>query len=130
LADKLKLGNLDVRRDWGFAGDYVRAMWLMLQQAQPDDFVIATGVTHSVKELVEIAFAHAGLDWKKHVETDPSLMRTEDDPLTGDPGKANRVLGWKPTVSFEQLVRMMVESDLALLSRAAGKPNATALAGA
>jgi GDPmannose 4,6-dehydratase len=130
LADKLKLGNLDVRRDWGFAGDYVRAMWLMLQQAQPDDFVIATGVTHSVKELVEIAFAHLGLDWQKHVETDPALMRaSENDPLSGDPAKANRVLGWKPTVSFENLVRMMVESDLALLSQEA-KPNATALAGA
>jgi GDPmannose 4,6-dehydratase len=131
LADKLKLGNLDVRRDWGFAGDYVRAMWLMLQQTQPEDFVIATGVTHSVKELVEIAFAHLGLDWQKHVETDPALMRAaEHDALSGDPGKANRVLGWKPTVSFEELVRMMVESDLALLSQAGAKPNATALAGA
>src|SRR5689334_21358168 len=131
LADKLKLGNLDVRRDWGFAGDYVRAMWLMLQQAQPEDFVIATGVTHSVRELVEIAFAHAGLDWKKYVETDPALVRAaENDALRGDPGKANRILGWKPTVSFEALVRMMVDSDVSLLSGAAAKPNATALAGA
>ena len=131
LAEKLKLGNLDVRRDWGFAGDYVRAMWLILQQSQPDDFVIATGVTHSVKELVEIAFAHVGLDWRKHVESDPALVRSaESDAPTGDPEKASRVLGWKPTVSFEQLVRMMVESDLAMLSRAAAKPNATALAGA
>jgi GDPmannose 4,6-dehydratase len=103
----------------------------MLQQAQPEDFVIATGVTHSVKELVEIAFAHLGLDWKKHVETDPALMRAaENDPLSGDPSKANRVLGWKPTVSFEELVRMMVDSDLSLLSQATAKPNATALAGA
>jgi GDPmannose 4,6-dehydratase len=131
LADKLKLGNLDVRRDWGFAGDYVRAMWLMLQQAQPEDLVIATGITHSVRELVEIAFAHLGLDWQKHVETDPALMRAaENDALSGDPSKANRILGWKPTVSFEELVRMMVDSDISLLSQAAAKPNATALAGA
>jgi GDPmannose 4,6-dehydratase len=131
LADKLKLGNLDVRRDWGFAGDYVRAMWLMLQQTQPEDFVIATGITHSVRELVEIAFAHLGLDWQKHVEADPALMRAaENDALSGDAGKANRILGWKPTVSFEELVRMMVESDISLLSQAAAKPNATAFAGA
>jgi GDPmannose 4,6-dehydratase len=129
-AGKLKLGNIDVRRDWGFAGDYVRAMWLMLQQSQPDDFVIATGVTHSVKELVEIAFAHVGLDWKEHVEIDPALVRpVENDPLTGDPTKAMKVLGWKPTVTFEELVRMMVDSDLSLLSRAAANPAATAIAG-
>lgn len=111
--EKLKMGNLEGRRDWGFAGDYVRAMWLMLQQAQPEDFVIATGVTHSVKELLEIAFAYAGLDWKKHVEVDPALVRpTEPDPLCGDAAKAHRILGWTPKVSFRQLVEMMVESEL------------------
>lgn len=112
-AEKLKMGNLEGRRDWGFAGDYVRAMWLMLQQSQPEDFVIATGVTHSVKELLEIAFAYAGLDWKKHVEVDPALVRpAEPDPLCGDAGKAHRVLGWTPKVSFRQLVEMMVETEL------------------
>lgn len=111
--EKLKMGNLEGRRDWGFAGDYVRAMWLMLQQSQPEDFVIATGVTHSVKELLEIAFAYAGLDWKKHVEVDPALVRpAEPDPLCGDAGKAHRILGWTPKVSFRQLVEMMVESEL------------------
>ncbi len=94
LADKIKLGNIEGRRDWGFAGDYVRAMWLMLQQPTPDDFVIATGVTHSVKELLEIAFSHVGLDWQKHVEIDPALLRpAEDDPLSGDASKANKYPG-------------------------------------
>jgi GDPmannose 4,6-dehydratase len=129
MASKLRLGNLEVRRDWGFAGDYVRAMWLMLQQPEPDDFVIATGITHSVKQLVEIAFAHAGLDWKKYVETDPDMVRSsENDPLCGDAGKARTVLGWSPTLTFEELVRMMVESDLSLLSQAAASP-ASAIAG-
>jgi GDPmannose 4,6-dehydratase len=120
LSNKMKMGNIEGRRDWGFAGDYVRAMWLMLQQPRPDDFVIATGVTHSVKELLEIAFSHAGLDWKKHVEIDPELLRpTEEDPLSGDASKANNILGWKPTVTFEQMVRMMVDSDVSLLSKSA-----------
>jgi len=130
LADKLKMGNIEGRRDWGFAGDYVRAMWLMLQQPKPEDFVIATGVTHSVKQLLEIAFAHVGLDWNKYVETDPLLLRpAEDDPLTGDPGKANRMLGWKPTVGFEDLIRMMVDSDIAMFSNSTAKTIETAIAG-
>lgn len=130
MGGKLKLGNIDVRRDWGFAGDYVRAMWLMLQQSQPDDFVIATGVTHSVRELVEIAFAHVGLNWKDHVEIDPALVRpVENDPLTGDPAKAMKILGWKPTVTFEALVRMMVDHDLSLLSKAAANSAVTVIAG-
>jgi GDPmannose 4,6-dehydratase len=113
LADHLLLGNLDARRDWGYAGDYVRAMWLMLQQPHADDYVIATGVSHSVQQLVEIAFGHVGLDWRRHVRTDPSLLRpAEVDHLIGDAGKASRVLGWEPTVSFERLVQMMVEADL------------------
>jgi len=122
LAEKLSMGNLEGRRDWGFAGDYVRAMWLMLQQPQPDDFVIATGITHSVKELLEIAFSCVDLDWKKHVEIDQALVRpAEPDPLCGDAGKAERVLGWKPEVSFRQLVEMMVQAELkALASSAAG----------
>jgi len=118
LATKLKMGNIEGRRDWGFAGDYVHAMWLMLQQPVPDDFVIATGITHSVKELLEIAFAHAGLDWQEHVEIDSALMRpAEDDLLSGDASKANKVLGWKPTVTFREMVRMMVDSDISLLSK-------------
>src|SRR5436305_4061132 len=130
LANKLKMGNLEGRRDWGFAGDYVRAMWLMLQQPAPDDFVIATGVTHSVKELLEIAFSHVGLDWQKHVEIDPALLRpTEDNLLTGDASKANTILGWKPTITFEQMVRMMVDSDLSLLSKPAALAAETFIAG-
>jgi GDPmannose 4,6-dehydratase len=130
LAEKLKMGNIEGRRDWGFAGDYVRAMWLMLQQPKPDDFVIATGVTHSVKQLLEIAFAHVGLDWKKYVEIDAALLRpAEDDPLSGDASKANRILGWKPSVTFEGLVRMMVDSDLSLLSNPAAKATEPAFAG-
>jgi len=116
LTDHLSLGNLDACRDWGFAGDYVRAMWLMLQQDKADDYVIATGVSHSVKQLVEIAFAHAGLDWQKFVRIDPALLRpAEVDHLIGDATKAKQVLGWEPTVTFERLVAMMVDEDLARL---------------
>ena len=113
LADHLALGNLDAHRDWGFAGDYVRAMWLMLQQDQPDDYVIATGISHSVRELVEIAFGRVGLDWQKHVRTDPALLRpAEVDHLLGDASKARAELGWTPTVTFKQLIEMMVDADL------------------
>ena len=120
LADHLSLGNLDAHRDWGFAGDYVRAMWLMLQQDKADDYVIATGVSHSVRELVEIAFGHAGLDWQTYVRIDPALLRpAEVDHLIGDASKARKELGWEPSVSFEQLVAMMVDADLARLSGAA-----------
>jgi GDPmannose 4,6-dehydratase len=122
LADHLALGNLDACRDWGFAGDYVRAMWMMLQQDKADDYVIATGVSHSVKNLVENAFGHAGLDWQKYVRTDPALIRpAEVDHLIGDASKGKNVLGWKPSVNFEQLVAMMVDADVARLS---GKPPA------
>jgi GDPmannose 4,6-dehydratase len=111
--DHLALGNLDARRDWGFAGDYVRAMWLMLQQDQPDDYVVATGVEHSVRELVEIAFSHVGLDWRQYVRIDQAFIRpAEVDHLVGEPGKAHRVLGWRPTVDFAGLVRMMVDADV------------------
>jgi GDPmannose 4,6-dehydratase len=112
-ARELRLGNLDARRDWGYAGDYVDAMWRMLQQPVPEDYVIGTGETHSVRELVETAFGHAGLDWRQHVATDPSLIRpAEVDVLQADSGKARRQLGWTPTVGFEALVRMMVDADL------------------
>jgi GDPmannose 4,6-dehydratase len=118
LQKELRLGNLDARRDWGYAGDYVKAMSLMLQQEQPEDFVIATGKTHTVRELVETAFAHVELDWKRHVVLDPSLIRpAEVDLLVGDAGKALRVLGWQPEVSFPQLIRRMVEADLETISR-------------
>src|SRR5687768_1065231 len=111
LADSLSLGNLDARRDWGFAGDYVRAMWMMLQQPKPDDYVISTGESHSVQELVEIAFGHAGLDWRKHVKTDPLLLRpAEVDHLVGDASKATSELGWRPSVDFHGLVSMMVDA--------------------
>ncbi|MBI2073414.1 MAG: GDP-mannose 4,6-dehydratase, partial [Gemmatimonadetes bacterium] len=117
LAHELRLGNLDARRDWGFAGDYVRAMWLMLQQPEPDDYVIGTGRTHSVRELADLAFRHVGLDWQKYVKVDPGLVRpAEVDVLQADPSKAKRILGWTPDVSFEQLVVMMVEADLQRLS--------------
>ena len=120
LSDSLALGNLDACRDWGFAGDYVRAMWLMLQQDKADDYVIATGVSHSVRQLVETAFGHVGLDWKRHVRVEPAFLRpAEVDHLIGDAGKARRVLGWEPQVHFEQLVGMMVDADLARLS---GRP--------
>ena len=124
LARELRLGNLDAQRDWGFAGDYVRAMWLMLQQDEPDDFVVATGESHSVRELVEIAFRHAGLDWQEYVKTDPGLLRpAEVDHLIGDPAKARRVLKWQPSVDFNGLVRMMVDADVARLSaKAPGVP--------
>ncbi|WP_417897208.1 GDP-mannose 4,6-dehydratase [Bacillus haimaensis] len=113
LQKELFLGNLDAKRDWGYAGDYVKAMWLMLQQNKPDDFVIATGETRSVKELVEVAFSHVGLDWTKYVVQDPKLMRpAEVDLLLGNPKKAEEKLGWKPEVSFDELIKMMVESDL------------------
>jgi GDPmannose 4,6-dehydratase len=112
LQQKLYLGNLDAARDWGFAGDYVEAMWMMLQQETPEDYVIATGKSHTVRELVEQAFAHAGLDWKKHVEVTPRYLRpAEVDYLLGDAAKARAQLGWKPKVNFQELVRMMVEHD-------------------
>lgn len=121
MADHLSLGNLDACRDWGFAGDYVKAMWLMLQQDKADDYVIATGISHSVRQLVELAFGHVGLDWRQYVRTDPALMRpAEVDHLIGDASKAKRVLGWEPTVSFEELVAMMVDADLARLAPLAG----------
>ncbi len=117
LQRELRMGNLDARRDWGFAGDYVDAMWRMLQQPEPNDYVVGTGETHSVQELVEIAFAHAGLDWREHVVVDPKFLRpAEVDLLLADPSKAKRELGWEPTVSFADLVRMMVDADLARLS--------------
>jgi GDPmannose 4,6-dehydratase len=114
LQDDLVLGNLDAERDWGFAGDYVEAMWLMLQQPEADDYVIATGETHSIRDFLDAAFAHAGIDdWSGHVHQDPRFMRPADvDQVVGDATKARQVLGWKPTVSFPELVRLMVDSDL------------------
>ncbi|MFZ2225209.1 MAG: GDP-mannose 4,6-dehydratase [Candidatus Deferrimicrobium sp.] len=113
LAEELRLGNLDARRDWGFAGDYVRAMWLMLQQPHPDDYVLATGETHSVRELCDEAFSHVGLDYREHVVHEAESFRPpETAQLVGNPAKANRVLGWKREVSFRDLVRMMVDADL------------------
>ena len=113
MANELRMGNLDAKRDWGFAGDYVKAMWMMLQQSTPDDYVIATGETHAVKELVEIAFERADLDWQKYVKVDPAFIRpAEVDLLIGDPSKAHRAFGWKPEVSFRQLVEMMVDADI------------------
>ena len=112
-AKELRLGNLDAKRDWGFAGDYVQAMWMMLQQPKADDYVVASGPTHSVRELCEIAFAHAGLDWQKYVVVDPAFVRpAEVDLLIGDASKARRVLGWAPKHSFQQLIEMMVDADL------------------
>ena len=119
MKDKLGLGNLDAQRDWGFSGDYVYAMWLMLQQDRPDDYVISTGISHSVKELVQIAFERVGLDWEKHVELDPAFLRpAEVDHLLGDCSKAKKELGWEPKVDFRGLVEMMVDADLARLSGA------------
>jgi GDPmannose 4,6-dehydratase len=116
MADELRLGNLESQRDWGFAGDYVEAMWLMLQQDQPGDYVVSTDETHSVRELCELAFGHAGLDWEKHVVIDEKFFRpAEVDLLVGDSSKARNVLGWKPKVAFPELVKMMVDADLALL---------------
>jgi GDPmannose 4,6-dehydratase len=124
------LGNLEAQRDWGYAGDYVRAMWLMLQQAEPDDYVVGTGETHPVRELAEIAFAHVGLDWREHVMVDPQLYRpAEVDVLQADASKARRQLGWEPEVNFEELVRLMVDADLALLRRSRRKSIAPSLAG-
>ncbi len=127
LAKELRLGNLQAKRDWGFAGDYVRAMWLMLQQEHADDYVVATGETHTVEEFVSLAFDHVGLDWRKHVVVDPQFYRpAEVDLLLGDPTKAKRQLGWRMEVSFAQLVTMMVDADLAALSAPAHRPVARA----
>jgi GDPmannose 4,6-dehydratase len=121
LASELALGNLDAERDWGYAGDYVRAMWLMLQEDAPEDYVVATGVAHSVNDCVQIAFEHAGLSVDDHVVVDPSFLRpAEVEHLIGDASKARRVLGWEPEVSFEELIRMMVEADYALLKHELG----------
>jgi len=118
LQDKVHLGNLDAQRDWGFAGDYVRAMWMMLQRDEPGDYVVATGSTHSVQELVSTAFEHVGLDWREHVVQDERFMRpAEVDLLIGDPGLARRELGWEPEVDFAGLVRMMVDADVERVAR-------------
>jgi len=118
MAKKLLMGNLGSKRDWGFAGDYVRAMWMILQQTEPDDFVLATGRTHSIRELLEIAFGAVGLDWQKYVEIDPKLIRpAEVDVLCGDATKAREKLGWEPKVGFEELIKMMVEADLEAVQR-------------
>lgn len=115
---KVALGNLDAKRDWGFAGDYVRAMWLVLQQEKPEDYVIATGETHTIKELCEVAFRSVGLNWEDHVQVDQRLVRpTETGPLVGDPTKAKKKLGWEPKVKFAELVSMMVKAHLARLAR-------------
>ena len=117
LMNELRLGNLDAERDWGYARDYVEAMWLMLQVPEAGDYVIATGEAHSVQECVEIAFDQVGLDWQKHVVQDPAFMRpAEVDHLIGDPAKAKKQLGWEPRTSFEELIRLMVDADLALLA--------------
>jgi GDPmannose 4,6-dehydratase len=124
LADELRLGNLEARRDWGYAGDYVRAMWLMLQQDAPDDYVVATGETHSVQEFVEEAFAYLDLDWRAHVTQDQKFYRpAEVDLLVGDPSKAGRQLGWEPSVTFRELVRLMVDADMAQLQGGQHTPN-------
>jgi len=120
LAQKLLMGNLDAKRDRGFAKDYVRAMWMILQQPEPEDYVLATGKTHSVRDLVKVAFGAVGLDWEKHVEINPKLIRpAEVDVLCGDATKALEKLGWEPQVSFEELIKMMVEADLKLVQKAA-----------
>ncbi|MEO6025358.1 MAG: GDP-mannose 4,6-dehydratase [Candidatus Binatia bacterium] len=126
LQKELRLGNLEARRDWGFAGDYVEAMWMMLQQDEPDDFVVATGESHTVGALAEIAFRHVGLDWKTYVREDPSLKRpAEVDLLVGDASKARTKLGWQPRVSFAQLIAMMVDADVArLVAAGAAAPKA------
>ena len=116
LQDKLYLGNLDAKRDWGFAGDYVEAMWKMLQVDEPDDFVIASGETHSVREFLQAAFEHAGMDWEPYVEIDPRYFRpAEVDVLLGDPSKAKQRLGWEARVGFDELVRIMVDADIETL---------------
>jgi GDPmannose 4,6-dehydratase len=118
LSAQLRMGNLDARRDWGFAGDYVDAMWRMLQRDRPSDYVVGTGTAHSVRELVEIAFSHVGVDWRKHVVSDPAFMRpAEVDVLLADAGRAHAELGWTPTVDFQGLVEMMVDADLDRLKR-------------
>ncbi len=123
LTDHLSLGNLDAHRDWGFAGDYVRAMWLMLQQDRAEDYVIATGESHSVRELVEVAFGHAGLNWEKHVRLDKKLLRpAEVEHLIGDASRARAQLGWRPEVDFNHLVRMMVDADLKRVQSASPMP--------
>ncbi|MBI1872584.1 MAG: GDP-mannose 4,6-dehydratase [Acidobacteria bacterium] len=125
LADHLALGNLHAHRDWGYAGDYVRAMWLMLQQDEPDDFVVATGLSHAVRDVVDVAFGHVGLDWQKFVRVDQKLLRpAEVDHLIGDASKARRVLGWAPSLDFDQLIRMMVDADLERLAATPGVPAA------
>jgi GDPmannose 4,6-dehydratase len=123
VQEKLVLGNLDSQRDWGFAGDYIEAVWLMLQQERPDDFVVATGVKHSVRDLLEVAFGHVGLDWRDHVVHDPRFFRpAEINTLCGDAAKARRVLGWEPKVSFAELIRMMVDADLERVRREIAAP--------
>jgi len=123
LQDELLLGNLEARRDWGFAGDYVRAMWLMLQRDEPRDYVVATGETHSVGELCQLAFAEVGLDWREHVRTDPALLRpAEIDRLVGNARRAREELDWRPEVSFEELVRRMVRADLARIDGGNARP--------
>ena len=125
LTDTLSLGNRNAKRDWGFAGDYVRAMWTMLQQDAPDDYVVAMGVTHSVQDLVELAFGHVGLDWRPHVRQDPAFLRpAEVDLLIGDPSKARRVLQWEPQVDFNGLIGMMVDADIERLTAAAAHARA------
>jgi GDPmannose 4,6-dehydratase len=122
LQEKLAMGNLEAKRDWGFAGDYVEAMWLMLQADTPEDYVIATHETHTVQELCEIAFARADLDWKKHVQVDSSLVRpAEVELLIGDPSKAKQQLGWEPKVRFKELIEMMVDADIRRVARANGR---------
>ncbi len=126
LADRLELGNLEAQRDWGFAGDYVRAMWMMLQQPEPEDYVVATGISHSVEQFCAAAFSHVGLDWSKHVVSSPEFMRPADvHTLRGDATKARAKLGWQPEVSFEQMVRMMVDADAALLKESRLRSHAT-----
>jgi GDPmannose 4,6-dehydratase len=128
VANTLALGNLDARRDWGFAGDYVQAMWMMLQQERADDFVIATGISHSVRDLVEVAFAHVGLDWRRHVVLDPKLIRpAEVEHLIGDSTKARSQLGWTPQVDFATLIRMMVDADLDRIAAASTTDRLSAL---
>ncbi len=120
MQEKLALGNLDAERDWGYAGDYVMAMWLMLQQDEPQDFVVGSGKCHTVRNVCEVAFGHLGLDWEKHVVSDPEFMRpAEVDHLCADATKAKKVLGWKPEVSFEQMIEMMADADMALLQQGA-----------
>jgi GDPmannose 4,6-dehydratase len=122
LTDELVLGNLDAERDWGYAGDYVEAMWQMLQQDEPEDYVVATGEPNSVRSFVEIAFAHTGLDWERHVKTDPKFLRpAEVDHLVGDASKARERLGWAPRTSFRELAEMMVDADLERLSASANE---------